>query len=226
MLDPTGGFRLAEVPAVDVYPDVDTPGRFYVVPTSPRVAREPDGRPQISLLLYGRRGVRAGGQLSVTVDLALSAAERKSLIQVLSRLVLPQGSTVTVLQPDWVGGEVEVRITPALHARGRPSLDAVNRASLTLPFGAGTVPAVRAAWNDGLPEATITYHGEVVAARTSRSRLYLQELDGAWEPGRTSSASREVHADMATTRGERHPLTILGPLTVSTAELRNAILDL
>ncbi len=131
MLDPAQ--PVSVLPDVTVYRDDRQPQRFYAYPSAPRLARDPDGGPIISLLLYGRKTAGgfqlSGGYLNLATSFALSADEADLLrrrLQALRRQEekLSPGAPVTIdlVAPAWTSGAVIVRLGADLELRGEPSL--------------------------------------------------------------------------------------------------------
>jgi hypothetical protein len=99
----------AELRDVLVFPDDASETLFYASSAKPRLVRDDDGKPEISLLPYGKKsgGVFApsGGVMSATVSLALTPAEEKQLNELLrKRVAAPE-----IVPVPWLDGEVEFR---------------------------------------------------------------------------------------------------------------------
>lgn len=224
MLDPVAPFHVPEVPGVTVYPDHANPARFYAVPDQPRIARDERGRPQLSLLVYGR-GPGAvtplGGQLTLTATLALGASERERLVAALEgRLAagsLPPG--VTLISPEWLDGEIHAHLAPGVELTGQPSLMGANEGTLSLTLTPEGASALRRAWADGLPGATLRYQLTTRAAEREETSAAAQQ--SAYDDALRSFA--QMSARMSTARAIRLPLTLEGPLGLTRGELQTTL---
>lgn len=225
MLDPSAPSHVPEVPGVTVYPDHDDPMRFYAVPDHPRIARDERGRPQLSLLVYGRGQGAAmkplGGQLTLTVTLALSGAERERLASVLEeRLMdasLPPG--VTLVSPEWLDGEVYAHLAEGVDVTGQPSLMGANEGVLSLNLTPEGAQSLRRAWEDGLPGATLRYQLTTRAAEREEASAAVGQ--SAYDD--SSRSFVQTSARVRTTRATHLPLTLEGPLGLSGGELQGSL---
>ncbi len=163
-----------------VFPDDRLEGGFYAVSTTPRVARQVDGRPELSLTVYGGRtagGFTArGGVLVLTTELAVDPADLERLRDRLAAELAerwPDDSETPppvpqLLAPEWLGAQVVVRFTPDLALTGAPSRSGDNRCSFSEKLTAEGATALVRAWDDGLPDATVTYTGRLRAGPAPR----------------------------------------------------------
>jgi hypothetical protein len=176
MLDTRNPVVIDEVADVIVYRDDASQTVFYAVPAKPRLALDEQGKPQLSLVAYGKKGPAGfkarGGILTLTTALQLTGAEAEGVSHSLaSRLAreFPQPEDVPPLVPElrpieWVKGSVELQVIPGVVATGRPSLFGGNQFSHSANLDAQTIGAVLEAWERRLPDASISYH---LTARTA-----------------------------------------------------------
>jgi hypothetical protein len=244
MLNPASHFRVDEVPGVDVYADHAAPGRFYAIPTKPRVALDDAGRPQISLLLYGRgQGPSwqpAGGQVLLTTTLGLTADEQRRLRAALAqrlanqaiasgpggpagRAAVPDAAGLEISSPDWQAGEVKATLVDGVELAGRPSLGSANECAMMATLAADSALRLRQAWNDGLREARIAYRLQVVASETSTLATQAGGLGSVDVPGLDSRWARRVAVQSTVTSAIPYELTIEGPLGMSVEDLRQRV---
>ena len=54
MLIQDGQFTFPDFSGVFVYPDDRRQNAFYAIPQQPRIARDSEGKPEISLMVYGK----------------------------------------------------------------------------------------------------------------------------------------------------------------------------
>lgn len=249
MLDPGGRFTVDELPNVDIYPDHDSPTRFYAVPTAPRVAVDDAGKPQISLLIYGKGQGAArqllGGQITLTTMLGLTEAERRTLPAALARRLaaastpdpkaqsaglpsgadspaLPDSSRIEVLSPDWQDGEVEARLTAAVKLDGKPSLMSANTCVMMASFSADQVRAVQQAWDDGLPDAVVTYRLRTQAAESASASGTMADAAHASTSGQYRGWMRDASFSAIATHAVPHSMIFQGPLALSQSDLTDS----
>lgn len=170
MLDTRNPVVIDEVADVIVYRDDASAAVFYAVPAKPRLALDEQGRPQLSLVAYGKKGPAGfkarGGILTLTTALQLTGKETEGVRQALARRLareFPQPEDVPPLLPElrpieWVRGSVVLQVVPGVSATGTPSLYGGNQFSYSANLDAQTIGAVLEAWERRLPDASITYH--------------------------------------------------------------------
>ncbi|MET0693673.1 MAG: hypothetical protein ABWY56_07065, partial [Propionibacteriaceae bacterium] len=173
MLDAAARATVSGVDDVVVFPDSALVGGFYAVSTAPRVVVGEDGRPELSLTLYGRRAQGAfhatGGLLVLTTALRVSPSDLGRVSQLLTAQLAAEwpadsrepAPTAQLLAPEWSEASVSVRLTPDLELTGSPSMAGDNRCSFSSKLTADGASALARLWRDGLPEATITYSGRL-----------------------------------------------------------------
>lgn len=240
MLEEHRSFAVPDTPGLRIYPDHADPTRFYAVPAAPRVARDEQGRPALSLLVYGRgHGPQLnllGGQVLLTLTLALTDAERRALTDALERplnLNLPQHAPpvrVTLVSPEWLSGQVKAELMPGLTLSGTPSLMAANECVLSADLTPEQATEVQRAWKQGLPDARLSYDLTFSAAQvgdTEEDRsgtVYTSTADAAFQSDRssTSTSSRSSFSSQ-TTRTARASLHLQGPLGLSRSELEGGL---
>jgi hypothetical protein len=250
MLDAAGRFRVGALPDVDVYPDHEAPARFYAVPRSPRLAAGAAGRPQASLLLYGRgQGPRRrllGGQVMLTTSLGLTEAElrtlRAALVERLTAQAVaaapstsgqtptagtgaatPDPASVETLSPDWRSGVVTVRLTAGIRLTGKPSLDGANECALTAGLSADQALALQRAWDAGLPDARIRYEVEVTAVDTSSTAASATVSGAAQGAGLAGRWTGRVGIQSVQASAVPFQMTLDGPMPLSTTDLENSV---
>ncbi len=182
------------VPGVEVlaWADLDSVDVVWALPARPRLALAADGGADASLMLY-RRGAGSppdGGQLSLTVDLALSAGEREAAAAAgAARRPAPtdpdeQRPPVEVRTPQWLDATVHAELLPGLTVDGRPTLMGDNTCMLTVQLDATQAAGVQDAWADGFPEATVELRGTV---------------DGTYSAAATATVSAKASATTTST---------------------------
>ena len=198
---------LAELPDVLVFPDDSSDRLFYASSAKPRLARDDDGRPEINLLLYGKKTggsfVPSGGALTATVSLALTPAEERRLGE-----LLPQSQIVPVA---WLEGEVEFRPTAGVSSTQMPSLFGDNRCSFSIRLSAEQATAVGPEWERGMPSSMVVYKLRVQAGPASFSQTRF-----------TSTFDTMTFSHTATSRS---PLTLelRGPLDLTSGDLQSGL---
>ncbi|MVN86455.1 hypothetical protein GO986_06720 [Deinococcus sp. HMF7620] len=225
MLDQNNLLRVPDVPGVQVYADHADPTRFYAIPDAPRVARNDNGTPALSLLAYGRGSgpdlQLLGGQVQLTLTLALTGSERQTLTAALEESLnrhQPREAPpvrVTLLSPEWLTGQVHADLLPGLTLTGHPSLMAANECVLSATLTPQQATDLQRAWAKGLPDARLRYEVTTPAAQTEVSH----KASTSAEPLRTFSVSFTAR----TTRTLSTSLCLEGPLSVSPSELQGAL---
>jgi hypothetical protein len=201
------------------YRDTDDPALIYAVPTTPRLARTPDGAAAASLMVYLHKADRTafGGQLSITLDLHLGQEELEELSQ-LARIPVAPGDVEPpppkVTFPYWLGGRVRVEVVDGVGAEGSPSMIGENSCSLAVEIGPAHIAEVLAAWDDGLPVARATYQVSVQSAAQASASARLRV------EGRTMKRWRvfEHKVTAGESQATSTPLTITGPIRLTAAE--------
>lgn len=124
-------------------PDHADPRRWYVLPTAPTLARSADGRPAFSLVQYlgGGAGVAkvAGGLLTLTTELSISAGVMVSLRAELAKVVGHPAAELELLPVLFDSGTVELvalgsAAAVAAPATGDGATPAAAPAAATGPF--------------------------------------------------------------------------------------------
>ena len=223
MLDLDARIVVATAPDAAVYGDDRDPSRFYAFASRPRVATDAAGRPLLSVLVYrrGKDNPPEGGQVSLTTTLALSAEERAAILQSLppdrgpgplgapvperrSEVAVAPLTSPTIVAPEWLSGEVTVRLAEGLELTGQPSLAGDNTCVLLAALDAAGAAVVARAVGEGLVDATATYSVEVAVGRSSGAHAETRSEGG----GRV--LAYDVQVDVSST--ERHRFELAGPL--------------
>lgn len=247
MLVAADRFRIGALPDVDVYPDHAAPARFYAVPRSPRLATDANGRPQMSLLLYGRgQGAQRqllGAQVMLTTSLGLVDAEhrtlRAALVERLTEHAMaalpasiqapttgaaaPDPSSVEIFSPDWQSGVVTVRLTADIQLAGKPSLVGANECALSANLDADQAQALQRAWDAGLPDARITYQVQVTAVDTNSTAASVAVSGAAQGAGLASRWTGRVGVQSVQTSAVALQMTLDGPMPLSTTDLSKTV---
>ncbi len=204
---------LPELPELLVFADGQDPQTFYAVPARPRLARDAEGRPELSLTFFGReRGgslAIEGALIQLTVDLALTSEERHRLEALLAQRTgdrLPR-----LLAPPARTGEVEARLVPGVTLHGRPALYGDNRCALQQRVGAELARELERAWEQGFPQGEIRY---VLELEPSSGRMRVEESQAAEVRRKGDAAAFRLRQDV---RRESEPprrstLRLAGPL--------------
>lgn len=229
MLSEQDSFTLPEVPGVRVYPDHADHTRFYAVPEAPRVARDEQGRPALSLLVFGRGSGPnlkvLGGQVLLTLTLALTDAERQALTAALEQPLnrdLPRDAPpvrVTLLSPEWLEGQVTAHLLPGLDLTGQPSLMAANECVLSANLTGEQATELQRAWKHGLPDAQLTYDVTVPAAEVEEHRASTSHTSTEPPYAATSTSSFAARS----TRTVSAALHLQGPLNLSQSDLQGGL---
>jgi hypothetical protein len=230
MLDVNERFTIAELPGVLIYPDDGQDRGFYAIPASPRVATDDHGVPQISLVMYGRKEGAAlrvrGGLLGITTTLQLTADEDKALRAALSRRLAerasgPRGAVAPapqLLSPDWLEGDVDVRLTRELTLPGKPSLIGANQATFSKNLGAADAERLRKAWDDGLRDGWIRYRLQLRGPR-GRSTVEVREVTQRQRGAASTSERSSFAVEMSGAQPQTFSLTLEGPLGMTRGDL-------
>jgi hypothetical protein len=214
MLDLNDPFVLDDVPDVIVYHDAAAKTAFYALPARPRIALDEQGRPQLSLMAYGKRtqdGFKAsGGILTLTTALQLTPEEtqhvRASLTKRLARDV-PQPPHTPPLEPElrpieWLKGSVELALVPGVALTGSPSLFGGNQCAFNANLDARQIEPLLKAWKKRLPDAWITYRLTPHTAGASSGTTHVSTFE-SW----TVNGVERRTSESATERHERPPAT-------------------
>jgi hypothetical protein len=227
MLDPDSRVAVPGLPQVAVYRDDREASRFYAFAAQPRIAVDDAGRPQLSVFLYrrGRDKPPEGGQVSLTVTLALTEPEQAAVVAAIGALPRRPGpepdrerapggppaafSEPTIVPPEWLSGEVTVRLAEGIVMQGRPTLSGDNSCLLMAPLDAAGAAAAERAISGGLKDSLARYAVEIAVARSSSARAErTREL-----PGRRIAYGLEV----GVTEAARQNLDLAGPLSLGSA---------
>lgn len=203
----------------------------WALPARPRLTSGPTGLAEIDLLLYRRRGERAlmGGQLTLTVDVALTDDERAAAAHAADgrRPQPPTGERplppVEVRAPLWTSGTVCAHPVADLPMQGTPSLLADNRCLLTAQLDAAGAAKVAAAWDDGFADATIELLGAVDGVTTAATAAQRTTTGNGGH-----AATATVTARAAATTPKPVALSLRGPLRLPAAvrDTRRTVVDL
>ncbi len=168
MLNLRSAFSLPELSQLVIFEDDGRSDGFYVFPRAPRVALSDDGRPQLGLMVYGRKEGdvfhATGAILSLTTTLQITEDEDRTLRAALSRRLaarMPEAPerppVADLLGTDIAEARVEVRITGDVKLTGRPSQFGGCPCTFQLKLDAARAQAVSAAWGEGLRDGAIRY---------------------------------------------------------------------
>jgi hypothetical protein len=151
---------------VRAFPDDVRSSAFYLVPVAPSIARDEQGRPEVSFMVYGRRQNEAfrsqGGVLTLTTKLGVSEAEQQEArLSIQRRLAGGRDATelprIEINAVEWLDGSVAVSLVDSVQLTGRPSLTGPNHCAFNLRLTEQAATALARAWHDGLPGARIRY---------------------------------------------------------------------
>ena len=200
----------SELPDVLVFPDDASDKLFYASSARPRVARDADGKPEINLLLYGKKSggsfVPSGGVLTATVSLALSPSEEQRLSE-----LLPQ-----IVPVAWLEGEVEFRPAPNISSTQMPSLFGDNRCSFSVRLSAEQAAAIGPEWERGLPNSMVVYKVRAQAGPASSSQTRFASTFDSTSGGSASYAH-------TSTSSSPLALELRGPLDLTSADLQSGL---
>lgn len=233
MLNLTKHFSFEQMPNVTLYEDDRDPTRFYAVPNAPRVTLNQQSAPQINLLLYGSGDGSnlqiMGGQLTMSCSLALEPAEENMLLKLLlAQQPHPSDPGKKTVPPDlgpiqWVDGSARVHLIDNLESSGTPSLTGSNQYSLSLTLDAAQAKALQASWDDGLPDATITYSMHVLTTRTLQTQVANSTDIGVKSTVQNTHSSTTSKVDVTQTQTVPAPLILSGPVALSAAQLSQQV---
>jgi hypothetical protein len=188
-------FDLPGLPDVWFYPDDRTTSGFYAIPAHPKVATDSQGKPEISLVLYGsRKGSdfeAKGGIFTATVCLGLSSEQGKLALSLLAGRQASSTGRPQLLSPDWQQGEVELELARDLAWREKPSLVGDNRCSFNVKLSSDQAKTLSEAWRKGLPNSSIAYH---VALRSSSGRVSKSEFGSRSATERSGGYVHQEHS--------------------------------
>lgn len=151
---------------VRAFPDDVRSGAFYLVPVAPSIARDDQGRPEVSFMVYGRRQNEAfrsqGAVLTLTTKLSVSESEQQEARLSIQRRIaggceVTELPSVEINAVDWLDGSVAVSLLDGVQLTGRPSLTGPNHCAFNLRLTEQAATALARAWHDGLPGARIRY---------------------------------------------------------------------
>ena len=225
MIIPEARFVLSGLSDVWFYPDDRTPSGFYAILAHPRVALDDQGKPQISLVLYGsRQGAdfeARGGIFTVTVCLGLSAAQEKRATSLLAHRLTQQGiaGRAQLLSPDWQQGTVELELGQDLVWQEKPSLMGDNRCSFNIKLSPEQVKTLTEAWKKGLPNSAVTYH---VVLRSSSGKSSQSASGSSTTTQRDGGHVRQEQSSWqrsTISASTPYAMELRGPLGLSQAEL-------
>jgi hypothetical protein len=217
-----GRFELPGLSDVWIYPDDQTDSGFYAIPTHPRVAVDSQGKPEISLVLYGRgKGSNfeaTGGIFTLTVCLGLSSEQAKTAISLLARRQ-SSAARPQLLSPDWQQGEVELQLDRDLSWREKPAQFGDNRCSFNVKLSADQAKTLRDAWKKGLPNSLVIYHVVLRGSAGTSSRAEYgsnrsTERDGGHVRHEQSSWQKSTSS-----APQPSSMEIRGPIDVPQTEL-------
>jgi hypothetical protein len=200
----------AELPDVLVFGDDSSDSLFYASSGRPRLVRDSDGKPEINLLLYGKKSggsfVPSGGVLTATVSLALTPSEEQRLGE-----LLPQ-----IVPVAWLEGEVEFRPAADISSTQMPSLFGDNRCSFSVRLSAEQAAAIGPEWERGLPNSMVVYKLRVQAGPASFSQTRFTSAFDSTAGGSTAFSQ---------TSTSRAPLTLelRGPLDLTSGDLQSGL---
>lgn len=223
MLNLKSAFSPPGLSQLVVFEDDERSSGFYVFPRSPRVALSDDGRPQLGLMVYGRKEGdvfhATGAILSLTTTLQITEDEDRALRAALSTRLIAQmpaaperPPVVDLLGADIAEARVEVRITGDVKLTGRPSQFGGCPCTFQLKLDAARAQAVSAAWGDGLRDSAIRYELRLpIAGSTS---VEVRATDEEVRAGERHEASAALDWSYARVDPGSVALTFEGPVTV------------
>ena len=202
----------AELPDVLLFGDDSSDRMFYASSAKPRLVRDADGKPEINLLLYGKKSagsfVPSGGVLTATVSLALTPIEERRLGE-----LLPQSQIVPVA---WLEGEVEFQPSTNISSTQMPSLFGDNRCSFSVRLSEEQAAAIGPEWERGLPNSMVVYKVRVQAGPASFSQTRFTSTFDSTAGGSTAFSH---------TSTSRSPLTLelRGPLDLTSGDVQSGL---
>jgi hypothetical protein len=233
MLDPMTSIPVDPNLGVLVYADHIDPARVWALPAAPHLQRSSDGKPAISLLVYTRGANHApsGGQLTLTVNLGLSDEKLAAIgawVEHARGVATDSGSSptpISVAVPTWLSGEVRLELVNGVGATGRPSLLADNACALVVAFDEQHSREVLDAWNEGLPEASVTYSVQVEAAEWTAAKVKASSDTVATTPSGQHRATAEYSVEGTGTRSVPYSFRLSGPITLTADDRATARTD-
>jgi hypothetical protein len=152
-------------PTVRAFSDDARSATYYLVPTSPSIARDDQGRPEISFMVYGRRRDQGfhseGGILTLTTTLSVSPADQQKARLGIQRHLTsgqePDPHRIEISPVEWLSGAVAVSLVQGVELTGRPSLTGPNNCAFNLRLNQQAATALARAWHEGLADARIRY---------------------------------------------------------------------
>lgn len=184
MLSFYGSFKVPGVPYVTIYRDDEQAHKFYMVPERPTIARDEDGDPLFTFLLYARDVDRLPadqleaqrGYLALSTQVAVSPADEQKIRDYLRgmlngehqrgfrflRLMLMQVEPELGYPPEFIKGSVEFRtfgeeMAPFTAGSKVPSLTGTNIASFSQSLTQDGSELFRQAIVKAIVPAVITY---------------------------------------------------------------------
>jgi hypothetical protein len=151
---------------VRAFPDDTRPSTYYLIAAAPSIARDDQGRPEVSFMVYGRRrdeGFHSqGGILTLTTALSVSQTDQQKARLSIQRRVSgahQSGESVSIElnAVEWLSGAVAVSLIKEVQLTGRPSLTGPNNCAFSVRLNEQAATALARAWHDGLPGARIRY---------------------------------------------------------------------
>jgi hypothetical protein len=156
MLDVGRRFTLEDVV---IFGDSDNAAAFYALPSTPRIALDDHGSPELNLVVYGasegQSFISRGGICTLTTSLELSSREAQQVAAELRQRTGGHGGQLLV--PDIVRAAVSVSLADGVRFDGTPSLAGGFRCAFNTKLDAQQASALRSALEQGLTNATATY---------------------------------------------------------------------
>jgi hypothetical protein len=224
MLDPTRRLDVPDFTQARVYRDHQQERTYYVVPWSAAIAIDAGGRPECRLLLFMKREpdrtVATGGQLTLTVTLAVAGSDLARIKQFIEASLKPAPVpgqpppppvVVQLSSPDWVSGRVSINIVPGLVLTGQPSLSGENRCVLLASLTADGAQALQQQWHRGLPDARICYDMVMRVAASGSASGSARRDSVAVGAHDAIGASTAFEFDVRGTVAETQPIAVEGP---------------
>jgi len=171
MLIQDGQFTFPDFSGVFVYPDDRRENAFYAIPQQTRIARDSGGKPEISLMVYGKGHgpsfVPTGAVFTLTVSLELTSDEENKLRSLLSAKL----ADAELVPVQWTAGEVELQVAGGLSLTQKPSMMGDNRCSFSSRLDASQAKALEEAWAQGSSGLHVAYDMQTATAREPTSRM-------------------------------------------------------
>jgi hypothetical protein len=216
---------------VVVFGDDRDPAAVYALAAAPRIARDEQGRPELSLVLYGARGADGrfearGGLVSLTTTTGIEPAEERAVLDARARRAAP-GSAPTRRSADFTEGRVSVRLTPDVSLEGAPSLVGDNRCSFSVRLDRDPAVALRSAWDRGLPDASIRYELTPRPSPGATSRVEVRRSETATRDRSGGTRTTEERtARTSVTRPHAAVIVLEGPLRLERRSLADRVTEL